>query len=40
MKTKVKLGDTVYRIFRNYPYNVLIGKGLEKKNKSKMLYLV
>ena len=26
MKTKVKLGDTVYRIFRNYPYNVIKGK--------------
>ena len=26
MKTKVKLGDTVYRIFRNYPHNVIKGK--------------
>ena len=43
MKTKVKLGDTVYRIFRNYPYNVLKGKvtaiyTIKYLNKKEIVY--
>lgn len=44
MKTKVKLGDTVYRIFRNYPYNVIKGKVIAiytikyLRNKKEVVY--
>lgn len=43
MKTKVKLGDTVYRIFRNYPYNVIKGKvialyTIKYLNKKEIVY--
>lgn len=41
---KAKLGDTVYRIFRNYPYNVIKGKVIAiytikyLRNKKEIVY--
>ena len=43
MKKEIELGSTVYRIFRNYPYNVIKGKvialyTLKYLNKKEIVY--